>query len=79
MKRIALMSVLMLAVAPVALAQDSASVVTRATSDATVRAVSDAVSGATQDALKPAYKPYVAEKPTLPVNKKTNRSEKRAR
>lgn len=79
MKRIALILGLMLALTPVAQAQDSGSVVTRETSDATARAVSDAVSGATQDALKPTYKPYVAEKPKLPANKKTDRPEKRAR
>lgn len=83
MKRIALISALLFAVAPFASAnaQNAASVVTRATSDATARAVSEATSGATQDALKPNYKPYVAQKAKArpAENKGNDASKKRAR
>jgi len=83
MKKAILISALLLAAIPMgaANAQNAASIVTRATSDATARAVSEATSSATQDALKPEYKPYVAQKAKIrpAANKGNAAPKKRAR
>lgn len=83
MKRIALTSALLLALSPMgaAYAQIAASIVTNATSDATLRTVTEAVRSATQNALKSdqkveAIKPgdikAHAKKPEVAVKKSSN-------